>query len=377
MKLRKICAILLVIAMTLAVVACGSSGETTGKVSETTDKPETKASDKPETNSSDKPETKSSDEVYELSFSMHDGGATLKYKYTLEWADNLKKATNGRLKITIFPGAALASADTVVEAIESGACDLGMVYTTYYDTIFGLTNGVALPMLGIGSAQEATEVMWDMYEQSPEMKAEFDDYVPIHIYSNGPSYFHFVNKPINTFDGLKGLKMRAGGGSMTQFLTKCGAAPMNVTTPELYEALQKGMIDGNVCNGSQMASWNLSEVEKYFMDMPLFVGVWMTLMNKDSFEKLPADIQEALLSSGGREGSLVLADYLQGENDSGYKEAIAKGCEWVDVADKEVAKFNDAAVSYNKEWIKSHTTAKFDAQAYYDMLMASAQKHKK
>jgi TRAP-type C4-dicarboxylate transport system substrate-binding protein len=371
MKLRKICALVLVIAMILALAACGGSGKTPGNSTDSSSGTTGAPAEENKANES------VSDEVYNLSFSMHDGGATLKYRYTQEWADNLAAATNGRLKITIFPGAALASADTVVEAIQSGACDFGMVYTTYYDNIFGLTNGVALPMLGIGSAQEATEVLWDMYEQVPEVKAEFEDFVPIHIYSNGPSYFHFVDKPINTFDGLKGLKLRSGGGSMTQFITACGAAPMNITTPELYEALQKGLVDGNVCNGSQMASWNLSEVEKYFMDMPLFVGVWMTLMNKASFEKLPADLQEALLASGGREGSLILADYLQGENDSGYEEAIAAGCEWVKVADEEVDKFYNAAVNYNNEWIKNHTTASFDAQAYYDKLMESAKKHKK
>ena len=347
MKTKKICALILALAMVFSLVACG-----------------------------EKPSADEPGKVYELTVSMHDGSQTLKGQYMQEWADNLREATNGALDITVVAGGALASAETVVEAMETGVCDIAMVYATKYDALFSLTNGVALPMLGIGSAQEATDVLWDLYEQSPEMKAEYDNYVPVHIYSNGPSYFHFVNEPVNTFDGISGLKLRSGGGSMTDFITYCGGAPMNITTNELYEALEKGLIEGNVCNGSQMASWNLAEVETYFMDMPLFVGVWMTLMNKEVFEELPKDLQDAIMASGGREGSQKLATYLQDENDSGYEDAIANfNGEWIPVAQAEVDKFYDAAMSYNKSWIESHTTADFDAQAYYDLVMKFAADH--
>ena len=351
MKTKKICALILALTMTFTLVACGQ-----------------KADDKP---SDDEP-----DKVYELTVSMHDGSQTLKGLYMQEWADNLREATNGRLDITVVAGGALASSDTVVEAMETGVCDIAMVYTTKYDALFTLTNGVALPMLGIGSAQEATDVLWDLYEQSPDMKAEYDNYVPVHIYSNGPSYFHFVNEPVNTFDGISGLKMRSGGGSMTDFITYCGGAPMNIATNELYESIEKGMLDGNVCNGSQMASWNLAEVETYFMDMPLFVGVWMTLMNKEVFEGLPQDLQDAIMASGGRQGSQKLATYLQDENDEGYEDAIANhNGEWIPVEQTEVDKFYEAAMSYNKAWIEKHTTADFDAQAYYDLVMKFAADH--
>lgn len=357
MKLKKTCALILSLAMAFSLVACGSG-------------------DSGNSSNSGGSDNSTPDKVYTLTVSMHDGSQTLKGRYMQEWADNLREETNGALDITVIAGGALASADTVVEAMETGACDIAMVYTTYYDALFTLTNGVALPMLGIGSAQQATEVMWDMYEQSPEMKAEFDNYIPIHVYSNGPSYFHFVKNPVNTFDGISGLKLRSGGGSMTDFITACGGAPMNITTSELYEALEKGLVDGNVCNGSQMSSWNLAEVESYFMDMPLFVGVWMTLMNKESFEKLPAELQDAIMNSGGREGSLKLATYLQDENDEGYEDAIANnGGQWISVAEEEQAKFAAAAEAYNQSWIESHTTADFDAQNYYDMLMVSAAQH--
>lgn len=368
MKSKKFCAFILVLAMAFGLTACSG-----GNSDSSANSGSSNGNDAPKTSETS---NATPDQVYKLTVSMHDGSQTLKGRYMQEWADNLREATNGALDITVIAGGALASAETVVEAMETGACDIAMVYATKYDALFSLTNGVALPMLGIGSAQDATEVMWDLYEKSPEMKAEYDNYIPIHIYSNGPSYFHFVKNPVNTFAGLSGLKMRSGGGSMTDFLTYCGAAPMNISTNELYEALEKGLVDGNVCNGSQMASWNLAEVETYFMDMPLFVGVWMTLMNKDVYESLPAELQDAIMASGGREGSLKLATYLQDENDTGYEDAIANfNGEWISVAEEEQQKFYEAALEYNQSWIDSHTTANFDAQAYYDLILECAANH--
>ena len=352
MKYRKLCALILALVMVLGLAACGGSGGS---------------------GDNSKPD---SDQVYELSFSMHDGSSTLKYQYTQEWCDALEEATNGALHITIYPGGALASQDTVVEAMETGACDLAMVYTSSYNSIFGLTNGITLPMLGMGSAQEGTEVLWDLYENSPEMKAEYDDYVLIHLYSNGPNYVLFKDKPVSTFAEFAGLKIRTAGGSTTDFLNLCKAEPMTISTTEIYESLEKGLVDGNIGSGSQVASWNLGQVDKYFMDMPVACGVWMTLMNKDTFESLPADIQDAIMATSGLEYSLTLADYLQEENDTAFNEAIANdGCQWVSVSADEQAKFYNAAMTYNQTWIEEHTTANFDGQAYYDMILGFVADH--
>ncbi|MCD8330916.1 MAG: TRAP transporter substrate-binding protein DctP [Oscillospiraceae bacterium] len=355
MNIKKICTLILALAMALALAACGDSSSTNS-----------------DTTSDD---SNASDATYELSFSMHDGSATLKYQYTQEWCDALEEATGGALHITIYPGGALASQDTAVEAMETGACDIAMVYTASYDTIFSLTNGVTLPMLGISTAEEATQVLWDLYEQSAEMQAEYEDYVLIHLYSNGSNYALFKDTPVSTFEEFSGLKIRSAGGSITDFLTLCNAVPMTISTSELYESLEKGLIDGNVGSGSQVASWNLSEVDQYFMDMPISVGVWMTLMNKDTFESLPSDIQDALTASGGREGSLTLASYLQEENDTGFADAVADGCEWVSVSEEEQEKFYNAALTYHQSWIEEHSTGDFDAQAYYDLILSSVQNH--
>ncbi len=369
--MKKLIALVIAAAMIIGLAACG-----TPAAPETT----TKAAEEQNSEAATEAATEAapvSDEVYELSFSMHDGSQTVKYQMTEEWAKKLEEKSNGRLHITIYPGGALAGQKEVVEAVETGAADFGMVYTSSYDSVFALTNGICLPMIGVGTAQQATYILWDMYNDYPEMQAEFDGIKLVHMYSNGSSYFQFVEgKKVDTYDAISGLKIRSGGGSMTDYIEACGATPMTISTSELYESLEKGLVDGSVSNGSQMASWNLSEVEPYYLDMPLYVGVWMTIMNEDKFNSLPADLQELIMSEGGLEGSLIMADYLQDENESGYVDALANGGEWVEIADSEVEKFKAAADGYVKQWITDHSANGFDAQGYYDYIIKKAEEYK-
>ena len=351
MKARKLTALALSGALALSLAACGGGN------------PQTPSGD-----TGDQPQQDG--KTYELSLSMHDGATTLKYQYMDEWAKAVSAASDGALNITIYPGGALASQDTVVEAMETGACDIAMVYTTSYDSIFGLTNGVGLPMLGISSAQDATKVLWDLYDTVPEMAAEYNDYVLVHLYSNGPAYMMFGSKAVDSYDAIQGLKIRTSGGAMTDFLTECGAVPMSISASEVYESLEKSLIDGNIGTGSQVKSWNLGEVDHYFMDMPLYCGVWLTLMNKDTFESLPAQVQEAITAYSGEDYSLTLAEYLQNESSDAYAAAEAdNGSQWVAVADSERQKFYDAAMNYNHEWIAAHSADGFDAQGYYDAIL--------
>lgn len=345
MKLRKLVAIVFALALVVAMMAgCGGKKE--------------------------------DDTVYELSYSMHDGATTVKYKMTEEWAKQIEEASNGRIKISIYPGGALAGQTEVVECVEAGTADFGMVYTSSYDAVFPLTNGITVPMLGIGSAPQATYVLWDLYDKYEQVKKEYEDFQLVHMYSNGTGYFQFTaDNKVNTYDGIKGLKIRTSGGAQTKFVEACGGVPMTISTSELYESLEKGIVDGSVSSGSQTASWNLAEVEPYFVDMPLYVGVWLTIMNKDSYAKLPADLQKIIDQYSGIESSLVMAGYLQDENDDAYEAATASGSEWLTVADADLAQFKAAASAQLDSWIAEKTTDGFDAKAYQDDIQTFAAKY--
>jgi TRAP-type transport system periplasmic protein len=74
-------------------------------------------------------------------------------------------------------------------------------------------------------------------------------------------------------------------------LAAVGAIPVAMTPPEQYEGLQKGTIDGNVAGFSPIADFKFYEVAKYITLFPLGGKMLITFINKNSWNKLPTDIQ--------------------------------------------------------------------------------------
>lgn len=337
MKFRKICALALALSMMVSLVACGNSGD----------------------------KGNASSEPVELSFSMHDSAATSKYTYTQEWCDSINEAAGGDVNITVYPGGSIAGVAEALDALDAGTCDIAMIYTSFYDAVMPKLNAVNLPVMGVGDAVDATKVLWDLYEQVPEVAAEFEDYKLCQMYSSGASYMLFTEKAAATYADVKGMKMRCDSGAMVDFLAAAEAIPQVVTVPETYEALEKGIVEGGICTGSLVKSWNLGEVLSYGLDMPCCVGIWLTLMNKDAYDKLSDDAKAAIDAVSGRESSLANAEILQAENESAFSTLVDAGTfEWLTPSDADVEQFAAAAQVWKDQWIEKNTTDDFDAAAY-------------
>jgi TRAP-type C4-dicarboxylate transport system substrate-binding protein len=316
------------------------------------------------------PPTKANVKAAELSLSIQDSAISIKGVMYQEWCDQVTAASNGALKVTLYAGGVLAAESNGLDTMEAGACDIIWFFTTNYPTLFSLTDIVSLPMMGIDSAGSATNFLWDLYEQSPEMAAEYKDYKVIHIYTNPVSYLNMAHNKISRLSDLKGVNIRTSGGTMQSFVGRLGANAVSIGATDLYESLEKGIIDGFVQNGSGIASWHLEEVTKYFVDMPLYVGTWLCLMKADTYNALPEDARAAIDAYSGRENSVYFASAAQTQSDEAYAAAVAGGAsEWIKLSDAAYAEFLAVAKEFNAEWVANHGTADFDAQAYYDLAM--------
>jgi len=311
----------------------------------------------------------------DLSLSIHDSATSIKGVMYDEWCKQVNEASNGTLNVTLYAGGVLATEKNGLDAMESGACDIVWVFTTWYPTMFYLCDIVSLPMMGIDSAHTGTNILWDLYEQSPEMAAQFKDYKVIHIYTNPVSYMHFAKKPVNSLADLKGMNIRTSGGTMGNFVARLGANSMTISASELYESLEKGIVDGFVQNGSGIGSWNLQEVTKYFLDVPLYVGTWLLLMKQETYDALPDEAKAAIDAYSGRENSLYFADAAQDESTQVYSDAVAAGqSQWIELSDENYAEFKAVADEFGSEWVGDHAADGFDAQAYYDLAMSLIKK---
>jgi TRAP-type C4-dicarboxylate transport system substrate-binding protein len=112
----------------------------------------------------------------------------------------------------------------------------------------------------------------------------------------------YARKPIKTLADLKGMKIRAQGPVETDFTRAIGATPVTTDWPEVYPALQQGVIDGYWVTHSATFNAKLHEVAKYEWDVGLGGATWYVIVNRAAFNKLPPELQKMVLELG-REAS--------------------------------------------------------------------------
>jgi TRAP-type C4-dicarboxylate transport system substrate-binding protein len=187
------------------------------------------------------------------------------------------------------------------------------------------------------------------------------------------AYGLICTKPVRSMADLKGLRIRAFGFGLPAVVKALGAVPMNVTTNDTYEALERNVIDCSPIGPVLAAGWKMDEVAKYYIEIPLGVATWGHLisMNLQKFNSLPKEIQTELLSIGREH----LVRYIAMSN---QQEAEVRK-RWKDTGKVEIIPFpaadffaavrdNEDLKKLHKEWADRATAKGVDAQAILQQL---------
>lgn len=326
--------ILLIVAMVFALAGCGGDGGETG-------------------------------EVYELSLSTHDPAGSGNTVYQQAWADEIKEASGGRINITIYPGGTLAASADALDAVKTGACDIAWIFTGFYANQFPLTDVATLPLLGIESATQATDALWDMYETSEQLQAELNaQFKPLMVYTNNPNYIGTAGKPVEKLADVEGLKLRASAGTATEMVTAWKGTPISMGPSDMYQSLEKGVINGYVFEYSGIGSYNLVEVTDSYLELPICVGPFMLAMNTETWNSLPEDLQQIIMDCSDRETSRGAAEVFEEDAASTVEEIKAAGADIIVPDDATKAEFQVAADAYNETWAAKNSADGFDGAEY-------------
>ena len=227
-------------------------------------------------------------EVIELSYSIFFPPTHIQCKTAEAWAQEVEKRTDGRVKITVYPAGTLTKAPVCYDGVVSGISDIGMSCLAYTRGRFPLLEGLDLP-LGYPSGMAATMIATEMVRKYAP--AEMADTHPLYIHAHGPGILA-SKKPVNNLDELKGMKIRATGLS-SKIVEALGGAPVSMSQPETYEALQKGVVEATFCPVETLKGWKQGEVIESVTDTSVigYTTAMFVVMNKEKWDALPADIQ--------------------------------------------------------------------------------------
>ena len=227
----------------------------------------------------------------ELNYSTHFPATHTIAGLAKDWAKEIERRTDGRVKITVFVGGTLVPAGQCFDAVVKGIADIGNAVPSLTKGRFPLSEVVELP-LGYKSAVEATKLGNEYYEKF--RPKEFDEAQVMYLNCLGPGLIH-SRKAVNKFEDFKGLKIRSN--ALSALIAKAiGAVPVAMATAESYDALGKGIVDASLAPMEALQGWKWAEVTKFTIVSPGFsyTTLFQIIMNKRKWNALPPDIHKII-----------------------------------------------------------------------------------
>ena len=234
------------------------------------------------------------------------------------WAKSVETASNGSIKVTLYPAQQLGKAADHYDMSRDGIADLTWANPGYQAGRFPLFGAGELPFLmakpGPGSA--ALDQWYRKYA-AQEMKDVRFCLAHLHI-----GTLH-SKKPISEPSQLKGMKIRASNGTAATYMTALGATNVQVSAPESRDALEKGVADAILFPWHSIITFGIDKVAKYHAGMRMYSSDFAWTMNRAFYDKLSAGQKKVIDDHCNNEWAAKIGTAWGDDEDSG-QDKLAK-----------------------------------------------------
>jgi TRAP-type transport system periplasmic protein len=256
------------------------------------------------------------------------------------WARGLEECSGGQVAVEIFPGGTqLGNVARQQEQVLAGVVDIAHGLHGIPRGRFNRTSIIDLPFL-TESAGAATQALWDLF---PEYLAEeYEGMKVLALHAHNGGLIHTVERPVETMEDLQGLRIRTPSPAISMMLEHLGAVPQGLPPGQVYESLQRGVIDGTVFPWDPVNSFRLAEVLNHHLDTRAYTVSFFFVMNQDRFDELPSDVQACIEESSGDALVARFGDWWDDWDAPGLAAAEARGSQIRVLSDEERERWREA-----------------------------------
>ncbi len=210
------------------------------------------------------------------------------------FADDVDKATAGKLKITVHAGASLFKAPEIKRAVQGGQAQIGEILLSAYQNEWIVFGADGVPFL----ADSYDEAMKLWKAQKPVLEKKLAEQGLMVLYSVAwPPQGIYTKKPVNSAADLKGIKWRAYSPATSRIAELVGAQPVTVQAAEFAQALATGVVESTMTSGATGVDSKLYEHLKYYYDTQAWLPKNAVIVNKAAFDGLDAASKAAVLKA--------------------------------------------------------------------------------
>ena len=223
------------------------------------------------------------------------------YEVLVDLKADWEAASNGSIKVTIFPGGTLGDEPDMMRKMAIGQIQASMVTATGLSMVAPEIWALQMPMM-IGSYEELDYIRDRL---APEFEAALlkKNLVVLNWGEAGWVRF-FSNEPMRTPEDLRKLKLFvwAGDSVIYEAWKDAGANAVPLPVPELYSALNSGMVDAYSTTSVASLSFQWFGLAPHMMDLKWAPLVGATVIRADVWRKIPKDLRAKMLAASHRAG---------------------------------------------------------------------------
>lgn len=298
------------------------------------------------------------------------------FKVLEPFAKQIEKASNGRIKIEMFPSMTLGGKpNELYKQVRDGAADIVFTIAGYSPGVFIRSEAFELPTVHRNNSLKTALAMKENFDL---IKEDYKDVKPLLVGVAGNYFLHTVDKKITKISDVQGLKLRTPSRTGSWYINEMGAEPVAMPLPTTPQALSKNAVDGAVLPMEIVPPYKIHQLTKYSTQLhnggSFGNSVCLVLMNKKRFESLPKDLQKIIDEAAGMNlinmyGQLMID--LEGPGKSLQKKS---GGEIVEISEAETKKFDAAAKRTIQKWVKEMKAVGIDGQEIIDAANKSLDK---
>lgn len=205
------------------------------------------------------------------------------------WSDAIAEATDGKVKISSYPGESLLKAADIYNGVVEGVTDIGLSCFAYTPGRFPVLESFELPGIVYMNSRSASMTAWEGIKALNP--AEVQDTHLLFVIATGPGDL-FTKSPVKSLADLQGMEIRATGLS-AETIKLLGGIPVGMPQSDTYDALSKGVVKGNLGPVEVLKGWKQAEVTQSITRTPfLYNTLFFVTINKAKWDAMPADLQK-------------------------------------------------------------------------------------
>jgi TRAP-type C4-dicarboxylate transport system substrate-binding protein len=286
------------------------------------------------------------------------------------WMDDVTEATGGTVTFDVQPGGALTTPQDGYTHPVDGVTDLSWGIQGYTPGVFPVTEVVELPFM-FESGVQGTEALWDLYEEFDALQEEYAETHLLGIWTHDVGDLYTTSTPVETAEDVAGLDIRTPGPMQNVLVESLDASAVALPAPELYDALDRGVVDGLLMGHSGIPTFGLEEVLRHVTRGNFFVGPQFLVMNQATYDSLSPEQQAVLEETAYRTLSVALSEDMDRVGDEAVAQYEDWGFEVHELDDAALEEWRTATEDVPERWIDAQEDD-VPAQEMYDRVLEIA-----